>query len=270
MDVSKLYRIILITLLCIFNNVGQAQEQEPMEEVVIVATGTSIRGVAPVGSPVLTYSQEDLLGSVSNDTTEFIRNLPQGSGLAEQEVSDAGGNVGRANGVNLRGLGRNATLILFDGHRLVGQGITESFADPDQLPVSAIKAVEIVTDAASSIYGSDAVAGVVNYILHDDYEGFEVNLRHTESLFSTTAIEAMGGVTWDSGNAWLGVSYEDRGTFRRNESDYLMDDLTRFGGPDNRTSGRNSIPGAERILSQDAISTVFRIPVVRSPMQLRS
>jgi len=241
-------------------NINSEEEYslDDLEEIIVTATGTSIRGVAPVGSPVINISQETLLNAPTLDTTDFIRNLPQGSGLAPQEVSDEGGNIGRANGINLRGLGRNATLVLIDGHRLVGQGITESFADPNQLPGSAIKSIEIVTDAASSIYGSDAVAGVVNYILHDEYEGFEVNLRHTDTLYQSTTIDALGGFTWGSGNAWLGVLHEDRGTFRRSESEFLMDDLTRFGGPDNRISGRNSVPGAGAHIV--AGGTIYGVP----------
>ena len=194
-----------------------AQEEETteanaIEEVVVTATatGTAIRGVAPVGAATLSMSQEDLLNTTSVDTTSFIRELPQGSGLMQQEelpTGQGGGNVGYAQGVNLRGLGDNATLILFDGHRLVGQGITAQFADPNQLPISAIERVEVVMDAASAVYGSDAIAGVVNFVLRDDFEGLEFNARTTNSLYQANAVDVLGGFELGLGQcmAWRPV-----------------------------------------------------------------
>ena len=223
-----------------------ASEAGEIEEVVVTATatGTAIRGVAPVGAATLSMSQEDLFNTTSVDTTSFIRELPQGSGLMQQEelpTGQGGGNVGYAQGVNLRGLGDNATLILFDGHRLVGQGITAQFADPNQLPISAIERVEVVMDAASAVYGSDAIAGVVNFVLRDDFEGVEINARTTNSLYQANAVDVLGGFSWDSGNAWLGVLYEDRGTFKRSERAYLKEDLRAFGGNDNRSGSSRGV-----------------------------
>ena len=228
-----------------------AQEEEiteasEIEEVVVTATatGTAIRGVAPVGAATLSMSQEDLLNTTSVDTTSFIRELPQGSGLMQQEelpTGQGGGNVGYAQGVNLRGLGDNATLILFDGHRLVGQGITAQFADPNQLPISAIERVEVVMDAASAVYGSDAIAGVVNFVLRDDFEGVEINARTTNSLYQANAVDVLGGLSWNTGNAWLGVLYEDRGTFKRSERGFLNEDLRAYGGNDNRSGSSRGV-----------------------------
>ena len=234
-------------------------QQTEIEEITVVGTGTSIRGVAPVGANVISIEHEDLLNTTSVDTTSFIRDLPQGSGLAVQEVQAVGGNVGFAQGINLRGLGNNATLVLFDGHRLVGQGVTSQFADPNQLPISAIERVEVVTDAASAVYGSDAIAGVVNFILRDDFEGLEVNARYTDSLYQATAMDLLAGFNWDSGNAWVGAMFEDRGTFRRNERPYLMQNLTQFGGNDGRISGLNVRPGPTPNII--ANGTVYGVPV---------
>ena len=237
------------------------EADEDLDEVVV--TGTAIRGVAPVGSATVSISRDDMANSVSMDPAKFIADLPQGSGLAFQEVGGAG-NVGRAQGVNLRGLGPNATLVLFDGHRLVGQGITEQFADPNQLPISAIERVEIVTDGASAIYGSDAVAGVVNYVLRNSYNGFEVNARRVDSLYSSNAIDVLGGFSWGSGNAWLGALYEDRKTFLRNERAYLMDDLRPFGGNDTRLVGTISVPGTAPNISTG--TRIYGVPATNGAL----
>ena len=233
--------------------------QDPdIEEITVVGTGTSIRGVAPVGANVISIEHEDLLNTTSVDTASFIRDLPQGSGLAVQEVQNTGGNVGFAQGINLRGLGNNATLVLIDGHRLVGQGVTLQFADPNQLPISAIERVEVVTDAASAVYGSDAIAGVVNFILRDDFEGLEINARYTDSLYQATAMDALAGFNWDSGNFWVGAMFEDRGTFLRGERPYLLQNLSQFGGNDGRINGLNVRPGPTPNII--ANGTVYGVP----------
>ncbi|MDZ7770644.1 MAG: TonB-dependent receptor plug domain-containing protein [Woeseiaceae bacterium] len=155
-----------------------------LDEIVVTETGTAIRGVAPIGAESFSFDQEDSLNSTSVDVTAFIAKLPQGSALGFREVDPSfGGNVGFAQGVNLRGLGTNATLVLFDGHRSVGQGVTEQFADPNMLPPSAIQRVEVVMDAASAVYGSDAIAGVVNFILQDDFGRRWINARYTDGLY---------------------------------------------------------------------------------------
>ena len=240
---------------------AQDVSQDAIEEIVVTGTGTAIRGVAPVGAETLSLSHEDLLNTTSVDMSSFIAELPQGSGLGFREVDPSfGGNVGFAQGVNLRGLGNNATLVLFDGHRLVGQGVTEQFADPNQLPVSAVQRVEVVMDAASAIYGSDAIAGVVNYILRDDFEGVELNARYTSSLYESTVVDMLGGFSWESGNAWLGVMYETRGTFRRNERDYLMEDLTQYGSGDFRFTTRNGFRAGPLPYIMLGDGTIYGVP----------
>lgn len=231
---------------------------ELIDEVVVTGTGTAIRGVAPVGAATLSMNHEDMLNTTSVDTTQFIRDLPQGSGLAQQEVQEQGGNVGGAQGINLRGLGQNATLILFDGRRLVGQGVTNQFADPNQLPISAIERVEVVMDAASAIYGSDAIAGVVNFILRDDFQGVELNARYIDSLYQSSSVDMLAGLTWDSGNAWIGAMFEDRGTFRNSERPYLLEDLTRYGGNDNRQTASFARPGP--LPNIFANGTIYGVP----------
>ncbi len=240
-QVSKAASLTLCSILFMGQTAVAQDDDGEIEEITVVgtSTGTAIRGVAPVGAATVSMNHEDMLNTTSVDTTSFIRDLPQGSNLAQQEVQNTGGNVGGAEGVNLRGLGNNATLILFDGHRLVGQGVTSQFADPNQLPISAIERVEVVMDAASAIYGSDAIAGVVNFVLRDEFEGIEVNYRYTDSLYDSTAIDILAGLSWDSGNAWIGGMFEDRGTFNTNERGYLMEDLRPYGGNDNRQTTRS-------------------------------
>jgi len=88
------------------------------------------------------------------------------------------------------------------------------------------------------------VAGVVNYILRKNYDGFEINSRYTTSLYKATAVDLIGGRSWGSGNIWIGALYEHRTTFTKNNRAYLMDDLRQFGGNDGRYLGTATVPGA--------------------------
>ena len=238
-------------------------QQGALEEIIVTATGTSIRGVAPTGSAVLNLSREELLVAPVREASEIIAKLPQGSNLGFTEAPGGGGNNGRGSGVNLRGLGGNATLVLFDGHRLAGQGIINQFADPNQIPFAAIERVEVVTDGASAIYGSDAVAGVVNYIMRRDYQGAEVTARFGHAdVYNTKAIDAVAGYSWARGNIMFGVSAENRGDFLRGERAYLKQDLRPFGGNDNRLVGTTTQPGARGNIIVG--TTVYGIPAVAS------
>ena len=170
----------------------------------IVVTGTAIRGVAPVGSATVNLTRENLVESPARSPSDLIANLPQASGLGTT-LQQSGG---RAAGVNLRGLGNNATLLLFDGHRGVSQGVTSQISDPNTIPFAAIERVEVVTDGASAIYGSDAVAGVVNYILRKPFDGAEISARYVNSLYNQYSVEGVISKRWNGGGVLAGFAYE--------------------------------------------------------------
>src|SRR6185312_13459590 len=83
-------------------------------------------------------------------------------------------NATRGAGINLRGISTNATLLLYNGERFPPQGTQGQFTDPSVLPSIALSRIEVVADGASAVYGSDAIAGVVNFILRKNFDGFEV------------------------------------------------------------------------------------------------
>lgn len=220
----------------------------------IVVTGTAIKGVAPVGSATVTMDRAALLASGIRDSAQLIASLPQGSSLGTSQNSTGG----RQQGVNLRGLGNNATLLLFDGHRWAPQGVISQVSDPSVIPFAAIERVEVVTDGASAIYGSDAVAGVVNYVLRKDYEGLEVTGRYTSTLYKQPTIEAVFGHRWSEGGMMVALSYSSQGSVPRSARDYLRQDLRAYGGNDNRLVGTSVYPGINGALIVG--STVYGLP----------
>ena len=192
------------------------REEMTLEEVVV--TGSHIRG-ADSAAPVYRFGRADIEKAGLATLPDFIRTLPQvfGGGASEGNIgissaNGAGLNIGGGSGVNLRGLGTNSTLVLLDGKRMATAGFGE-FVDISLIPLTAIARVEMLTDGASATYGSDAVGGVVNFILRDDYQGAETRVRYgavTEGDHDDLQIGQIFGATWDGGNGLISYEYNHR------------------------------------------------------------
>lgn len=195
------------------------ERDEDEEDDVIVVTGTNIRGIAPESSPTRTFTREDIQISGAATAQDFIQTLPQNfSGGSNANIptalpndnsggANAGGFGSFGSSVNLRGLGSGATLVLLNGRRLAPSSFNGDFTDISMIPASAIERVETLTDGASSIYGSDAIAGVVNFVLRDDFEGLETSLRYgtgtQNGVPNQYRANFTGGRTWGSGHALI-------------------------------------------------------------------
>lgn len=152
-----------------------AQTQQQLERITI--TGSNIRRtdtetVAPV--EIITRDQIERTGRAT--VAEVLRSIPANLGGSFSE-SFSNSFAPGASGVSLRGLGQKTTLVLLNGRRVTGYGfaqnLQDTFVDINSIPSSAVERIEILKDGASAIYGSDAIAGVVNIILRRDYRGIE-------------------------------------------------------------------------------------------------
>jgi iron complex outermembrane recepter protein len=184
---------------------SDAQEKDLDE---LVVTGTHIAGGAPVGSPLITITSADIENSGYSTIGDVIRSLPEsfGGGVNPNVVGANGTannvNASAASTVNLRGLGSDSTLTLIDGHRIASDGIT-SAVDISIIPIAAIERVEILTDSASAIYGSDAIAGVANFVLKKDFEGAETTGRvgaASDGGATERQVSQLFGTNWNGGN----------------------------------------------------------------------
>jgi iron complex outermembrane recepter protein len=153
----------------------------------VIVTGSNIPTAQEQASiPVTTYTAQWLQKSGSNTPVEGLRQLPTFVGNAETE-NDSNAGDGTAF-INLRGLGAENTLVLMNGRRMAGgNGIS---ADVNLIPISAIQKVDILKDGASAIYGSDAVAGVINFMMWNDY-------RDYGPIYEGAEFEARYGTTTD-------------------------------------------------------------------------
>lgn len=174
----------------------------------VTVTGTRIRG-GDTPSPVVAIGSEQIQQEGFIDLGEVIRSVPQNfsggqnpgvaAGAAAGGLSDQ--NVTGGSGMNLRGLGPDATLTLLNGHRMSYGGFAQA-VDVSTIPVEAVERLEIVPDGASAIYGSDAVGGVANVILKRDFDGVTVGAQYggaTEGGLITHQYNVTAGTTWATG-----------------------------------------------------------------------
>lgn len=186
---------------------------ENEEQNKITVTGYHLKRLDAEGpSPVVTYSKEELEKQGVLSIEDFVRTLNFNIGY-QDSTQGSNGPASGAVGLNLRGIGLDSTLVLINGSRVADyKGL--SFVDVSTIPWAAIERIEIVKDGASGIYGADALAGVVNFILKDDFEGHEVNLSYsdaTDGVGSEVQLDWVYGESWDATSlkAVLSVRNED-------------------------------------------------------------
>lgn len=251
-----LYTPLLMALAA--QSVAQADEADlqVLEEVIV--TGTQIRGADPVGADPVVVSSEDAMLTGLASTADILRRLPQNQTRVGNDVGFQGGtanqgyNGAQVDSINLRGLGASATLILVDGRRVVGSGGASTITDANQLPILALERLEVLLDGASAVYGSDAVAGVVNFIPRRDLDGVEVMVRgDDQSGGEQYGASLVAGKVWDTGNIMFAYEHLDRNAFRSSKIPRLRQDLTRLGGPDLRIDSDNASVGfSPNVISQ--------------------
>jgi outer membrane receptor protein involved in Fe transport len=169
----------------------------------VVVTGSRVRRVdLETSSPVLTIDRAQIQASGKQTLGDLVQQIPAIAGAATNPNVNNGGGDG-ASTVSLRGLGSNRTLILVNGHRVLNNDI-------NAIPASMVERVEVLKDGASATYGSDAIGGVVNFILRNDFQGAQISANYGESDRSDGAqrgFAATFGTSSDKGNIVAGIDY---------------------------------------------------------------
>lgn len=200
-------------------SIGTAHAQEQaMEEIVVTGSYIS-RSTMDSASPLAVVDRVDIEQQGAIEVTDLINRMPFNTGSTNATNSFSGGDASNGTGnFNLRNLGLGSTLVLLDGRRHVAQQTDaggNTFVNMTTLvPTIAIERIEVVKDGASALYGSDAVAGVVNLITRQNFEGVEVTLdtRADQATWDQvdTTLGAIAGVGSDRGNLVLSAEYLDR------------------------------------------------------------
>ncbi len=190
----------------------------------IEVTGSRLKGVDMEGAnPLEIFTAEDLMDKGYDSVASFLRDLPQaasaGTFTENGNVAGSDGTPPGAAGVSLRGLGSSSTLVLVNGRRVAVDSFSngfDSFVNVNAIPMTAIERIEVLTDGAASVYGSDAIAGVINFIMKKNYEGHEVSAMTGDDSakgdFGRYNFTYTGGFATDNSNTTVVLDY-----FKRDE-----------------------------------------------------
>jgi outer membrane receptor protein involved in Fe transport len=224
----------------------------------ILVTGSLIHTAMDVRAPIITLTQSDFSMAPYPTVQDVLYQLPITSLNTPREDLQRNNNFNFGSGINLRGLGVAATLVLVNGHRQPFSGLGD-FVDVSNIPMAAVDHIEILPDGASAAYGSDAIAGVVNIIMKDDFQGAESQVRYGGSPGGRDDVMAsqLLGTHWGSGKAMLVYEYEDGTALSASARGYAANaDKRPYGGADYRTYFSN--PG--NILDPNTLLPVYGIP----------
>jgi iron complex outermembrane receptor protein len=224
-------------------------------------TGSSIKRVAAEGAlPVQTITKTDIVRSGATSVSELMQQLPtmQGFTTSGESVGGAGGGTMTA---SLHDIGESYTLVLLNGRRLAPRG-SGSTVDLNSIPLSAIERVEVLTDGASALYGSDAIAGVVNFILKKDQQSTQATIRYNNpqkaggDSYNASVSTGFGDLEKDGYNILMAFSKDHNDRLKAADRDFAKTgmigfkhegkDLYYFNG-----SG-NAIPGNANVRYVDA------------------
>lgn len=235
--------------------VAAAQEEASTADIVV--TGSRVRGAAPVGSTVTTLGRAEMEASSAVTVDRMIKEIPQvfDLGVSENSRGQSGGsgNITYGNSVNLRGIGPYATLVIIDGHRVTNNSRS---IDPSVLPSLGVERIEVVADGASAVYGSDAVAGVVNLIPRRSLDGGEVFARSgiaSRGDFHETTLGAAIGKVFDRGQIMVAYEHVERSNLSGDDRSFFTSDQRASGGGDYRIA--RCAPG-----NINANGTTYAIP----------
>lgn len=229
---------------------------EELQEVTV--TGTLIRGVLDIMSPLTFVTRNHMKKSSYATVQDALQQLPFNSNGGPSEDFGGQGNFGRGTSVNLRGLGAGATLVLIDGRRQPYAGMLGDFVDLSNIPWNAVERIEVLPDGASALYGSDAIAGVVNVIMRKDLNGAETlaRLGAAPGGADEKLVSQLFGTQWQGGRILGSYQYSERTSLAASERTYAADtDKRPLGGSDHRSF--NSSPG--NILNPATLAPEFGV-----------
>jgi outer membrane receptor protein involved in Fe transport len=222
-----------------------AMQDEAAELGEVVVTGSRIRR-DPTNSPtpLIQVSGEDLLNTGQSTVIDYLATIPAlSNSVVPSDTTGTGLNDGGLSLPNLRSLGANRTLTLVDGRRHVGSSGGQLSVDVDTIPRLLIQNIEIVTGGASSVYGADAVSGVLNFVLRKDFEGLEIDANYgmiNQDGQANKRISALYGVNLldDRLNVYVHGEYEQVDEVTSMDIDWLADAPVRIGVDADPTTAR--------------------------------
>ena len=223
---SYFYSILALSFV-FFNTDVIAQDSDDNVEEVIVTGSKITKDEFSSSSPITIITEEDILSAGNASVDEYLKYTPAFTGYQLGTSTNNGGDGSRK--VDLRGLGFNRTLVLVNGRRTIGDVGGDGAVDVGGIPEMMIKRVEVLKDGASTIYGSDAISGVVNFILDDKFTGLKVQAGMGEGTENGQArdesVGLMAGIGGDNGNVVFSASWKNQKEMLQAEQPWANDAL---------------------------------------------
>lgn len=203
-------------------DLGASNETSTSDEIVVV--GTNIRGAQNSTVPTVVLDRDYIDSTGVSTTTRLMETLPQNFASANQSAVLLTGNSDprpQGSAINLRGIGEGTTLVLLNGRRMP-LGFFGTSVDISSLPLTAFDRVEVLTDGASALYGSDAVGGVVNFVLRDNPDSAESRLSIGDAHGSTEIRVGQSlGANWSTGSVLASGEYYHRDLLTAGDRDFI-------------------------------------------------
>jgi len=230
--------LVICTTLSL-SNTTLAQNNNASEEIKvekITVTGSRIKGVDLEGTqPLVIIDADAIRNSGASSVSELMQQVSQTRGgegsfsTSESGATSTSTPAGQA-AASLRGLGPSSTLTLINGRRVAASSFasgTQNFVDINSIPLAAIERIEVLATGASAIYGADAVAGVINYILKKDYQGAEFNTSYGNSSASSDEgkynLNLVVGTEFAGGNLTVFADYFNREALSAQDRSFTKD-----------------------------------------------
>ena len=229
------------------NRAPPAGEGEAVEDTIIV-TGTSIKGAeAPIGSNVMSVGVKELEKTAATNLSTLVNTIPA---LTTNGSLAQGENLWSFYSPQIHQLGgssSNTTLVVIDGMRMPGGGAQFNQTDPNIIPSSAMQRIDVLGDGASAVYGSDAVAGVVNFVTRRTYDGANVSAQFANAdSYDTWDINGIWGTSWETGGVYVAGQYSSASQLWVKDRDWASrGDYRDVGG--SNTNGFTCEPATMRV-----------------------
>ncbi|WP_338771202.1 TonB-dependent receptor [Massilia sp. METH4] len=253
---SRSLRVMFAGSLAMGMHAATAQEAEqPMQRVEI--TGSSIKRIAAEASlPVQSFSQKDIKKTGVTTVTDFIQQIPamQGFTAAAQSVGGGGGGITTA---SIHDIGEQYTLVLLNGRRIAPSN-SGTTIDLNSIPLSAVERVEVLTDGASALYGADAIAGVVNFILKKGASDWQIDAKYNNpersggASNSVSISKGFGDIDEDGYSVFFSASHDEQKSLKASQRDFAKSGFINFTDP---ATGRDLMfaTGSSRALPANAV-----------------
>ncbi len=208
----------------VFGVVGLYTTSATAQNESVTVTGTSIRGQQPVGANVISVDRATIESAGVQTTEQLLATIPQldNFGGAGQGPQNSFSTTASPTIHSLGNSASNSTLVLIDGHRIPPSGSGYGLIDPSIIPAAATQNVEVLPDGASAIYGSDAIAGVINLHTRKEYSGWETSVQASVAdHYNSFNFSQLFGHSWEDGGVLAVYNYSNRSNLMNRERSFI-------------------------------------------------